>query len=591
MKGTLLLLLFLVFPYCAKAREREEVNALLKRTFYYEFSSTIRYIGQYEPRTDSIAFVLIQDRPYPIKIYGGDTMRMAYYGQKEEGKLYDRLLKGDSIRKAYIDFPVYFDHPLIYRDTTCFAKFDLENCYITSLSRGYGRLLDEENGIINKRVKSTQDVLLNNCHIGKLRLNKISFERNIKIIQCTFNSEIYFSDIVGLGQFVVYLPQQARNETQKMGEVSSEGVLLVNIKTYVCELSFFNVSYVGLYEIKSTYLYLLFHDLKKRNRIRLISSKFSKTGKSDQLPTLQDVKCDSNFVIDGNMRGMEYKNIQVGYQLADSARKSLKGFVQELKVNKELRVVAPYGRTYAGSLFRPDQQLFIQPIYYNQSDEPSWLNSDKFIQQKRGLSLAIRAELLQYSNINVLGLRDEILAVESRKDLLQNERDNISQRYLYFFDEVVRDSLSKKNKTLSEWQEYVGLNIRYFTVNHGYQGVGKFTRVVLIVVLMFAVYFMIFQRYRIRQYVNTSEFIPYQIKPTVLGVRKKTTEWISDFLRCLWFSFVVLVNPRWPSKYFRFPSGLIVVIFAEWATGIYLIFLFVVYILARYPFIKAFLAL
>ena len=450
MKNVFVFLLLLVFADCVYARDGKEVNELLKKTFYYQ-SLWRLYVGNYEIRTDSIALVQIPDKNVVIS---KDTIRMAYYGPKEESKFYKRILKGESIRKAYIDFPVYLAHPLIYRDSVCFAKFDLEECYIKSFSRGneWGPIDTFE--LSKTKIRLTKDLILNQCNIVETRFNKMIVDKNMKMIYCTFGTLIGVGYIDGIGKLVIYDPEWTKLENLMGEEKHTTGIILKNIKINTCELSVSSSGNVDIFNVNSIYFYLSFGNLREKKRTGLLSEEMPETGNHYLFPAVVDIYCDSNFVIDGNIEVVEFKNIQVGYQLelhssfelSDSARKSLAGFIQELKINKELRVVAPYGRTYAGSLFRPDQQMFIQPIYYNQSDEPSWINSEKFMNQRRGLSLAIRPELLQYSSINALGLRDEILAVESRKDLLQNERDNVSQRFLFFLEEVVRDSLSKKRK-------------------------------------------------------------------------------------------------------------------------------------------------
>ena len=403
MKNVFVFLQLLVFADCAKARDVEEVRVLLKRTFYYEFSSSFKYVGKYEPRTDSIAFVLIQlDKENRIEIAEGDTLRMAYYGPNDERELYSRLLKGDSIRKTYIDFPIFLDYPLICRDSTCYAKFDFEECFIESFGRGYGNQLIDDYVIYTTGIEIKNDVLLLFCHLGKMELAKIRFSKNCKMMNCTYNDNMYFYDIRCFNKFLFYSPSWTDFDNLRSKEGMNSSVTIGSLVTQICELAFDNSPDVAIFGIKSDYCFISYQVVRKEKSYRVTSSPL---GLRARLPSIFDIFCDSNLIFEGNMNDIQFNNIQVEYQLelhsdfeiSDSARKSLQGLIQELKINKPLRVAAPFGRNYVGKLFRPDQQAFIHPIYYFQSDEPILNYSYRNEMAKNGLLFSTPPEKMKNS--------------------------------------------------------------------------------------------------------------------------------------------------------------------------------------------------
>jgi len=128
----------------------------------------------------------------------------------------------------------------------------------------------------------------------------------------------------------------------------------------------------------------------------------------------------------------------------------------------------------------------------------------------------------------------------------------------------------------------------YHVVNYGYKGEKKFITVTLIVILFFTLVFFIGYFSVIDEYVSTDKVAKRKwILFTKVLPRKDVWEYSVSFLRCFWFSFVVLLNPRFPSRYFSFHKTLVLIISLEWIIGVVLVCTYLIHIASQYPFVKA----
>jgi hypothetical protein len=65
----------------------------------------------------------------------------------------------------------------------------------------------------------------------------------------------------------------------------------------------------------------------------------------------------------------------------------------------------------------------------------------------------------------------------------------------------------------------------------------------------------------------------------------KSFNGIRDYMRCLWFSCLVFVDPRLPITFFNLRVGLFGLVLAEWLCGLTAILLFLIFLASNYPFI------
>jgi hypothetical protein len=139
-----------------------------------------------------------------------------------------------------------------------------------------------------------------------------------------------------------------------------------------------------------------------------------------------------------------------------------------------------------------------------------------------------------------------------------------------------------KKKLKAEWNfgtffRYLGNLIIYRTVRFGYKGEGNFVITLLVVSLFFTVLFY----FRFYTHIKEKFILPDNENQEVV----KRNIFIRLF-QCLHFSFVVLINPKFPLEYFKFNNRLLAWVIFLWAIGIVLMALFLVYIASQYSFIR-----
>lgn len=124
------------------------------------------------------------------------------------------------------------------------------------------------------------------------------------------------------------------------------------------------------------------------------------------------------------------------------------------------------------------------------------------------------------------------------------------------------------------------------TVANGYKGEWRFALWVLFLILLFTSIYFSRHREAVIDYLN-SKFN----KEEDLGAKYATLKvygpfnWFRDFMRCLWFSCMVFIDPRLPINFFNLRVGLFGLVLAEWLCGITAILLFLIFLASNYPFI------
>lgn len=124
------------------------------------------------------------------------------------------------------------------------------------------------------------------------------------------------------------------------------------------------------------------------------------------------------------------------------------------------------------------------------------------------------------------------------------------------------------------------------TVSTGYQGEWKFFLWVIFLILMFSTIYYFRHKEAVIDYLNSS-FNKDEDKIKTYDTLKvyKSFNGFRDFMRCLWFSCMVFVDPRLPMSFFNLRVGLFGLVLAEWLCGLTAIALFVIFLASNYPFI------
>ena len=122
------------------------------------------------------------------------------------------------------------------------------------------------------------------------------------------------------------------------------------------------------------------------------------------------------------------------------------------------------------------------------------------------------------------------------------------------------------------------------TVSNGYQGEWKFAIWVLFIILFFTCFYYLRHKEAAIDYLN-SKFNKEELDSYETLKVYKSFNGFRDFMRCLWFSCMVFVDPRLPISFFNLRSGLFGLVLTEWLCGLTAILLFLIFLASNYPFI------
>jgi len=126
------------------------------------------------------------------------------------------------------------------------------------------------------------------------------------------------------------------------------------------------------------------------------------------------------------------------------------------------------------------------------------------------------------------------------------------------------------------------------TVSTGYKGEWKFGSWVLSLILLFSLVYYFKHHEAIIDYLNSmynkdedavAKFPTMKVHKSFNGFR--------DYMRCLWFSCMVFVDPRLPITFFNLRVGLFGLVLTEWLCGLLAIALFLIFLASNYPFIHS----
>jgi hypothetical protein len=126
------------------------------------------------------------------------------------------------------------------------------------------------------------------------------------------------------------------------------------------------------------------------------------------------------------------------------------------------------------------------------------------------------------------------------------------------------------------------------TVATGYKGEWRFAFWVLTIIILFSLIFYFRHHDAVIDYLNSmynkdeaaiANYSTMKVYKSFNGFR--------DYMRCLWFSCMVFVDPRLPITFFNLRVGLFGLVLTEWICGLTAILLFLVFLASNYPFIHS----
>jgi hypothetical protein len=126
------------------------------------------------------------------------------------------------------------------------------------------------------------------------------------------------------------------------------------------------------------------------------------------------------------------------------------------------------------------------------------------------------------------------------------------------------------------------------TVSTGYKGEMRFGLWVLSLIIFFSIIYYFKHHESIIDYLN-SMYNKQDAEMTNYKTLKvyKSFNGFRDYMRCLWFSCLVFVDPRLPITFFNLKVGLFGLVLAEWLCGVTAILLFLIFLASNYPFIHS----
>jgi hypothetical protein len=536
---------------------------LTKRIFTLEYGRGTLYTGKYQPGKGTIIF-RSPESDYPVEyVYYGDT-------ETDKQKLYQQLKTTGEISNSYVDFEINLCDTALWTGklTRTIKQLKISDCFINSLVTTWA---SESKEPVVDTLYISERVSITDTRFNFLELSYLHFKGAVWFTNCKVKSNWYVSDFVC---------------DSVLGFVNSNfGISGANIYSFNggrLQKGIFAFSHCTNFEVSEI------------------------TAEDSLVIDLDYIDWDSAVKFHkGNYQAINIKSFKYMKLVGLISEITLSG----LTLMGELELQEDHKRVFDSSL--PPEKT--KKWYFDKiniiGNLITTVNSDYSVVKAGFLPYQIKQMPIRYDDLDnrkhndnkgfLFALNNEIIATENNKNWSQTDRDEVVQWFNFLKDEN-RFQYLDQHPALNpgEWFEWLWLSITRKVVNHGYQGLGAFSFWALSIVMLFACIFFFFKRYTITHYVNSGEIVAMDVKNATITlggglaeVFKRFLIYFGDFFRCTWFSFVVLVNPRWPSKYFKFTPGLLFVVFAEWFIGLFLLFMFVVYILSRYSFVKAFLAL
>ena len=144
----------------------------------------------------------------------------------------------------------------------------------------------------------------------------------------------------------------------------------------------------------------------------------------------------------------------------------------------------------------------------------------------------------------------------------------------------------RHNPSNWNWARWGWYSFLESTVGNGYQGGEKFFYWCTVVIVLFAlVYFMFFRKVIVLWMEEDNQKNP-QPSNTLLVYDARSPK---NFLKCMWQSFTVFINPKFDIRYFNLDGPLFGFVVLEWTFGIIMVILFLTYIATTYAFVRTLL--
>lgn len=124
------------------------------------------------------------------------------------------------------------------------------------------------------------------------------------------------------------------------------------------------------------------------------------------------------------------------------------------------------------------------------------------------------------------------------------------------------------------------------TVSNGYKGEWKFAIWVLLIIFTFTCIYYFKHKEAAIDYLNSKFNKEEDLEKSYSTLKVYNSfNGFRDFMRCLWFSCMVFVDPRLPISFFNLRVGLFGLVLTEWLCGVTAILLFLAFLASNYPFI------
>jgi hypothetical protein len=486
-------------------------------------------------------------------------VRLRYFGIQDSTLFYDLFEKQQFIYKSYADFIVSFDK--ITR-LTHVNTIVITQAYIRQLrSDGYST-----NVISHPAFPAKLSIY--NCHLDTLSWLDLQFKdsvhcdnvvsRRFNISGCIFDREVYIADV---NTAHIPLPDSFGLNYNIFGS-EFNGNLILYRESRNAKMTFSRSQVHGLATMDNWGYDYDIPGLDSTIHFTLWNSLFER------------------LLIKDKIRGMSISKVNVQKELNISTiewEPKIYGISHGLKniFTKESAVLT----------LTPDQDIgeteigldALQHITLNYSNPPMLFhNEDDYYATVQQNIDRLKQYVNEYKTAN-----------KSQKDDVLAWLDYQAEKYRR---EYYRKHLFEDGNT---GKLFVS-NFLEFFVRNGYHGEWVFLSRALFLITLFMLIYVGFFRKTIDAYVTKEEFFDPNAHPSQrlkpLPPEKPVKVSISDYMlsitRGMWFSFVVFVNPKFPSKYFKFHKPLLFVIIIEWSIGLFMLILFAFFIASKFPFIK-----
>lgn len=481
-------------------------------------------------------------------------IRLRYYTPKDTTLFYQQFLQEQYIYKAYVDFEISFDK--ITRNTRASQLF-ITQTYIRNLSsEGYSS--DPA-----RHPDFKQKLYIRNAHIDSL------FWFNIH-----FADSVFIDDMVSRNQYITNC-------------IFEQPVHIADVNSAHIEVPF-NSRYVVS---ESTFL-KDFTFYRKSSTANMVCSRCTVYGKATlnnwgyDYDTPQKDTTTHFFAVSSTF---EHLNIKDKLRGLDLSRTSVHIMLQLDETDFEDQA---YNKN------QNLKKLFLSPgaiIFLN--------NSQNLTEYELNLSQLQNAKFMfSPSRVSVENPDNHYPAIQQQIEYIkqytsnyptanQTQKEDVLAWLDYQAENYRREYYRiYLNENGNRWKLFTSTTLEIL-VRNGYRGEWRFCGWSALLILLFAAIYTLFFRTTVDAYVVNEEFInPANPKPSRLKPEHKTsphTNYLLSTMRSVWFSFVVFINPRFPSKYFKFYKSLLLIIIAEWAIGLFMLIIFAWFIAAKFPFIKA----